>query len=212
MKNEKNTIFKGSQKMIEGYLNIGIKPIDYFDHSYNNTLINERSVELVLGFRYIELTGENLLEVGAVTPYYYKLDHKCLDPTDHKATISSLAEDHDYKNKNVLSISTVEHVGMGDGFGLPEQKDLAFEVLRKIHHESKSCLVSWPIGYNQVLDSAVKDNLEEFQHFFYTKTSKKPKWKLIKDKSGFDSKYDSPFKAGNTVIFITKNLNLRDEA
>ena len=180
----------------------------YFNHPHGGkgTLDNARAVELVLGLRYIDFVAGELVEVGAVTPYYVRSPHDCVDPTDRKANIKGFAQDYDYKNKNVLSISTVEHIGTGD-YRLPKQKELAFEVLRKIHGESKSCLITWPIGYNETLDGEVKDNINDFNYFFYVKRSQEPlSWELVNGKEGFGFDYGSPFRMANSVMFISKGI------
>ena len=178
----------------------------YFDHPHNATLTNERGVELVLGFRYIDLVKGELIEVGAVTPYYRQLTHICLDPVDPKATVKDFAENYDFTNKNVLSISTIEHIGRGD-YRLEKNEILAFNVLNKIYDESKSCLITWPIGYNKCLDNLVKDNLSKFNYFFYVKRSQHPPhWEVVANEEGFNFSYGSPFGAGNSAMIISKGI------
>jgi len=182
----------------------------YFDHPYNKTITNERAVEIVLGLRYIDLTRGDLVEIGAVTPYYVNSNHEIVDPSDRMATTKEFAENYDnYNDKNVLSISTIEHMGMADRFSGPEKiknETLAFDVLNKIYKESKSCFITWPIGYNLELDKKVKENLNKFNYFFYVKRNQNPLWELINDEEGFNFNYSSPFKYGNSIIFITKGI------
>ena len=185
----------------------------FFKHPHNNTLTNERAVEIVLGLRYIDFTKGDLVEIGAVTSYYANSNHEIVDPMDKMATNRTSAENYDYRDKNILSISTIEHIGLGDW--IPKRnKSLAFKVLDKIYKDSKSCFITWPIGYNLGLDKMVKENLSKFNYFFYVKRGrwqKKPKqspqWELISDEKGFDFDYDSPFeKTANSIIFITKGI------
>jgi hypothetical protein len=162
-----------------------------------------RAVELPLAFRYIDLVAGELVEVGAVTPYYIESTHTCIDPTDKKSNTKAFAQDYDFKSQNVLCISTVEHIGKGE-YGLPRQKGLAFEVLNKIFEESKSCLISWPIGYNKALDKDFRDSPIE-SYFFYVKTSRDPlSWELVNSDDGFAYCFNSPFRRANSVIFVTK--------
>jgi hypothetical protein len=177
-----------------------------FDHEHNNTIANERAIEIPLALRYLSEMNGDLVEVGAVTPYYSTSNHKVIDPMDKKSTIKSRAEDYDFTDENVLSISTIEHIGRGrKKYEKPKIKDLAFKVLKKICKESKSCLLSWPMGYNTELDKKVKQNIDDFDYFFYHKKENK-EWALSKDLKYFNSKYGKPFRWGNSVIFITKNL------
>ena len=178
-----------------------------YNHPYNNTITNERSVEVPLGLRFLEMFNYDVIEIGAVMTHYSdRTKYKSIDPTDSTATINGVAEDYNYIDKNVLSISTIEHIGTGQ-YGVKKQSS-AVEVLEKLHGESKSCLISWPIGFNKTLDSYVKENYEKFNYFFYIKKSQNPlKWEISKEIDNFDNDYNKPFPAGNYIIFITKNLN-----
>jgi len=176
-----------------------------FDHPTRNTLVNERCVELPLAFRYIDFVNGDLIEIGAVTPYYCNYPHECIDPTDNRATKKEFAENLDYIGKNVLSISTIEHIGRGD-YHLEKELDLAYSILQKIYQDSKSCMITWPIGYNEVLDKITKENISRFNHFFIIKRGD-VKWEVIEDVSGFDHLYGKPFRNANSIIVIYKNVD-----
>jgi hypothetical protein len=129
-----------------------------FNCGYKSARTTERSVELALAFRWLQLISGPVIEVGAVTPYYTdkrteltKID-RVIDPTDPHPAITdrwSLFE-YDFCGKNVLSISTLEHVGMGD-YGLPEEDCIA--ACEKLVRDSASCFVTVPLGYNPKLDA-----------------------------------------------------------
>ena len=208
---------------------------NYYNHSYNNTITNERAVEIPLGFKFLEIFDYNLIEVGAVMPYYMNTipkNYKCLDPVDKKATIKEYAEKFDFRDKTVLSISTIEHIGMGQ-YGLQKGGPTSYEVFNKIYNECKYCLISWPIGFNKELDNYFKKELQNFNYFFYNRKYKypilkkfniegyfswvkrpfkgrliKPKWKLEFNKNSLNNKYGRPFQNGNSVIFIIKGFKI----
>lgn len=184
-------------------MNFKINREDLFNHPHNKTLKNERAVELPLAFRYIELVGSsNLIELGAVTPYYKEIQYDVIDLLDKKATIHKDISEVVVLEKDVLSISTIEHVGRGD-YGLKKNTNLAIEQLFRIHSECKSCLITWPIGYNKPLDNAVKENIKAFDYWFYTKTNKpKLNWPRSKELKCFASTYDP----GRCVICIFKGI------
>jgi hypothetical protein len=175
-----------------------------FNHPHNETILNERCVEIPLGLKYIDFVEGDLIEVGAVTPYYIKSNHDCLDPTDKKANIKKLAENYDFTKKNVLSISTLEHIGVGD-YKLKKETNLAYEVTLKIYKESKTCLIGWPIGYNYNLDKTVKENIDNYNYMFYIKTGNYT-WEYVNGLKGFSYKYNYPFKKGNSIIFLYKGF------
>lgn len=70
------------------------KKYDLFQHSYNcgyfQTRMTERSVELALAKEYIDTCEGNIVEIGAVTPYYFYSNKisNIIDPTDnHKRVL-----------------------------------------------------------------------------------------------------------------------------
>jgi len=177
-----------------------------FDHPTHKTLINERCVEIPLIFRYIDFTGGDLTEIGAVSPYYCQYEHDCIDPTDKRATRNDKAEECDFTGLNVLSVSTIEHIGRGD-YHLEKEPDLAFKVLNKIYSECKTCLITWPIGYNLELDKAADKNLKNYDYFFVVR-EEEMKWGVVEDKSGFNHKYGKPFRNANSIIVISKGWGI----
>jgi hypothetical protein len=56
----------------------------------------------------------------------------------------------------VLSISTIEHIGIGD-YGLPVDNSLVHKAFQKIFKESPSFLITVPTGYNEVMDNLLFD-------------------------------------------------------
>ena len=134
--------------------------LDLYEHIFNDgfcdTRMTERSVELSLARNYLEKCEGEIVEVGAVTPYYQadcfgKVKH-IIDPTDRhiKVDIRKSLFDCNFEGQDVISISTLEHVGTGD-FNFQEKHD-AVEAVNKILNEAKTCLITVPTGYNQMLD------------------------------------------------------------
>jgi len=200
-------------------MNINIKREEYFDHPHNTTIENERAIEVVMGLRYLKecgksLTKDRIIEIGSVMPHYLKqpVSHEVLDPEDPYATIVDFAENHSYKGDHVLSISTIEHIGKvgpRDQFKNAEEENLplGYNLLCRIYEESKSCLISWPIGYNTFLDNSVlnsKENGVELNYFFYIKMCSEPEpvWELEQSDEGFKHFYGTPFSHANSVIFV----------
>jgi hypothetical protein len=188
-------------------MNFNIKQSEYFDHPYNNTIQNERAIEIPIALRYFEKFGKlnNFIELGAVLPYYLKnANHCCIDPIDPKATILEYAENIDYTNKHILSISTIEHIGTSD-YGLEVNKSIcAFEILNQIYTKSITCLISWPIGYNVDLDNKVfhESNIK----CVYFKKKGKLVWEIQKKRNMDGVKYDFPYKFGNGLIWAYKDF------
>jgi hypothetical protein len=134
----------------------------YFAHSYNcgwpTGLCTERTVELALADRW--LTGvalERVCEIGAVTPYYWPHRvHRVVDPTDPHTLVSDRRSvlDVSLAGANVLSISTIEHIGREE-YGLSADGSLLKKSLAKLFSEGQVFLVTFPTGYNLTLDALV---------------------------------------------------------
>lgn len=158
---ENNVVFSDNNFKIDG------KRYELFEHSFNCGYIcgrmTERSVEISLALEYlknIRRGGAIITEIGAVTPYYF-YDSRIsdiIDPTDshdrvnHKDTMFAF----DLTGKNILSISTVEHIGTND-YGMAEKRNV-IDAIEKIMNEADSYLITAPTGYNEVLDNWVKEH------------------------------------------------------
>lgn len=133
-------------------------------HDCKSRRMTERALEL--SFLLDELEKWNMeshvnpiVEVGAVTPYVFPgLIKDIVDAADPHTLVNRKVDlfECDFHNQNVVSISTIEHVGTGE-YGL-EKRSGAPEALEKIYNESKHCFITWPIGYNIVLDKFVYEN------------------------------------------------------
>ena len=140
------------------------KNILLYEHAHNCGYIDgrmtERSVEVALAKEWLKNCKGNVAEVGAVTPYYFYSDKisDIIDPTDKHIRVNCKASifDVSLKGKNVLSISTVEHIGRNE-YGLIENMN-AIDAIEKILHEAESCLITAPLGYNELLDNWVRSN------------------------------------------------------
>ncbi len=155
--------FENEAKFIDKIFYLDGKQYDLFQHSYNcgyvQTRMTERSVELALAEEYIINCNETITEIGAVTPYYFYYDkiNEIIDPTDtHKRVTQKSLFDCNLYGKNVLSISTIEHIGTSD-YGMHERQNV-IDAIEKIVSESASCLITAPLGYNNLLDKWVKEN------------------------------------------------------
>jgi hypothetical protein len=118
--------------------------------------MTERCVELALAHRWLSgIDRERLLEVGAVTPYYwpYRVPH-VLDPFDPHplVTLRTSILAVDMTARPVLSISTFEHIGRGD-YGLEKDPGLVIEALEKVFSQSRRFLLTVPRGFNSTLDA-----------------------------------------------------------
>jgi len=132
------------------------------EHWYNNPETNERNVELPLAKSFLlrhKDNFKNVVELGAVTCYYYEVSHKIVDLHDRHPKVTNMdGRKFDWTGWNVLSISTIEHILNG------------FEVLKKIVETANSWLITIPVGFNQTLDEQI--GASGYNKYFIKKTEK----------------------------------------
>ena len=173
-------------------------------NGYNSPNSNERRVELPISFWFIENYSENLIEIGEVSPFYREPNHTVYDLVNqHGKTIVKDVMDVDYTGANVVSVSTIEHVGHGD-YGHAKEEGKAWKLFEKIRKESKNYLISFPVGYNLSLEKTLTENRVEY---ILMKRDENNNWTATKDQTLSDFKYSAPYDAGNAVAFLT-NLDI----
>lgn len=190
-------------------INFSVDKTDYFNHHYNGTIHNERAIELVLAERYIH-QYKPIIEIGAVMPYYGFSSHETYDPFDaHPSAIKKFAEEIDITNKNILSVSTIEHFGEGDCVSIYKgvEGNKSFLFLNKLNLLAKSYFVTLPIGWNKEMDKSIKDNISKFSWVGYFKTNNSPSWEICKDIEKITSfEYGRPFTSANSIICLYKDI------
>jgi hypothetical protein len=127
--------------------------------------MTERSVERAIADRWLDKLGnKGAYEIGAVTPYYWP--HRIrdvVDPYDSHELVSCRDSifNVSLNDKPVISISTIEHIGMRE-YGQEEETSLTIRALEKILAESPCFLITAPLCYNTVLDNYIGANYERF--------------------------------------------------
>ena len=181
-------------------MNILVEPNEYFSHEYNTTIQSERAVEVPLAMRWLS-ENQISMEVGAVMPYYMECEHGIIDPYDKKGTIKDIVENINLINENVLSISTIEHIGIDCTDVIDGKK--AIIALLKVMNEAKSYFITLPTGWNSDLDTWLTANISELNCFGYRKLSQTPPlWECVPNPIQANYKYGAPYQAANFVLFI----------
>jgi len=120
---------------------------------------NERTVEVPLGQYFIDqLEGKaNLIEVGCTLPHYRKEDHRVIDLEEkHPLAINQDAYGFDFADKDVVSISTIEHIHYDPThcetvIKLGHAAELAWMITKT----AKRYLLTWPIHHHYQLDAFI---------------------------------------------------------
>jgi hypothetical protein len=171
---------------------------------YNCPDTNERRVELPLAFWFINNYNDNLIELGEVTDFYIDAKHPVYDLCKEREHTTQMdISDVDYTGKNVVSISTIEHVGNGD-YGHQKDENKVLPLLNKIFDNAKNYLITIPVGFNRDLEKVIVENNIEYILMVRDQNNN---WKQVKDKELKDYKYGDPYSAGNAVAILT-NLNV----
>jgi len=187
-------------------MNWTISPTEYFCHPYNNARINERTIEVVLGLRYLQ-EHPDLFEVGATLPYYVKTKHEVIDPWDAMATQKVDAAKSNFLSKNVLSISSVEHFGLSQYGKEKVNPRKSIEFMEMLIEVSKGFLITFPTGFNKILDAWVSQSSTKMQVISYVKRSQNPiVWESVPFSTNLPMQYEygKPFHCGNCLIVLYK--------
>jgi len=121
----------------------------------------ERSAEIPIG-NYFLSRFQDAIEVG--NALHSKTKHTIIDKFDKSNECLNIdALDYDYTGKNVLSISTIEHMGIKQYGETQISKDHGIKFLQKIIKEAKNYLITYPPGFNKDFDkqiASIKENLK----------------------------------------------------
>jgi hypothetical protein len=187
---------------------IGKVELEYTPHH------TERRFELPILKHFLDkfYGDENLIEIGAVSLYTFpKVNHKVYDPGDtsgNSLIIHEFAENLNYKDKHVCSVSTIEHIGQA-GYGLPRSSAYRAITVLNMIMESKNYLLTWPMGFNKLLDSYVEKilTINNDGNIRVFKRDEDNNWEITNPRS-FDFRYGKPYAYGNAVIIITNQEEL----
>ena len=203
-----------------------IQPIidyDISEHRYFidpvNSQDNERIVELRLAIDwYEELCGldrkQNIVEVGNVLGFYGYSEHLCVDKFAESPDISPAGEvvnldalEVDFTGKDVVSVSTLEHIGTDD-YNNPNanEGEDAVDVLKKIEEEANSYFLTFGPNYNNPLDNFIKENLEKYDWHGWIRTDK-GRWRYSdQDIEVWEKVPDDPYPFANGIILLQRSI------
>jgi len=133
-------------------------PLEGFDAPYNNTILNERAVELAVAFEWLKgRDSAHGLEVGNVLSHYGVTGHRVVDFYEKADGVENVdVFDITGKFKWIVSISTLEHVGWDAEPRDPDAAERAVEHLRSLLAPKGKMLITAPAGYNPSFDKFLK--------------------------------------------------------
>lgn len=149
-----------------------------------------------------------ILEVGNVLSHYFDLDHTVVDKFEKGVFRPVIMQDIlEYSTNRrfdlIVSVSTVEHVGLDDGTG---------DTARVLHVFPKLCsmltpnglgIVALPVGYNLFLDQHLAEvRIRAVATFCLKRVSEANEWVETGLAEALGCAYGRPFPAANAVVFL----------
>lgn len=173
---------------------------------------SERAIEIPLAIDFLSnyVGTEPVVELGCVLPYYIlkRENHVAYDladkhPQSKKKDIRRMSDD-DLRG-NVVSISTIEHIGM-DEYGIETKGDAsAVDVLKRIVANARRYFITFPLGHNAELDEYIlkKTSLGER---YVTRTAHDPNDWTVVDKSALtdEMKQYGTYLRANTICVLLR--------
>jgi len=150
--------------------------IHYENSFYNTSFFNERYVEIPLIKELLKnYNNTDFLEVGNVLMHYeYTSPRDIVDKYEISEGVLNI-DIKDYENKNyslILSISTLEHVGLDEGEKIIDERKLERCIANIVDYlliDKGVFIITLPVNYNHNVDKFIFDNKLFQEKFFMVK-------------------------------------------
>ncbi len=177
----------------------------YFYHPYNTAWRTERTVEVPIVWELVrENRGRRILEVGNVLSHYFPVSHEIVDKYERGASVRNedvvdIRPEAPYDL--IVSISTLEHVGMDEEEKEPRKPLRAVRHLGSLLAPGGRLVVTIPLGQNPELDRMLGDGEIPFTRLLCLKRiSAGNDWIETDWESIRGSRHDHPFRAANGLV------------
>lgn len=181
-------------------------PLVYARH--NVTWANERCVELALARALMAgIPPERLLEVGHVTPHYFRGGHLVVDkyePGSLEVDIVDFAPADRFDL--ILSISTFEHIAFDEPGATPASEAIAAKVSAALNR-CRSLLapggllaITVPLGYNPALDAMIANDELGWDRAAWFKRFPRRHWREVSRSEAVRCRYGSPYAFANAIL------------
>jgi len=186
--------------------NFNLIKLNYFYHFYNKTYENERIIEIPIVLELIDQYKINdYYELGNVLVNYGIKGHPVIDKYDDNDNI--IKQDIvTYKSlkklNNLVSISTLEHIGWDEGEKNYSKVSLAFKnILNSLLLPGGFFIFTFPVGYNPYLDEYIKINKNKFYKLFsFKRINIKNEWEETNFEICMEQKFNYPYINANGLI------------
>ena len=178
----------------------------YLFHQYCTTWRNERDAVIPIIWDILKRYEErrkNILEVGNVLSYYFRINHDVLDK--YEIMDGVINEDVvDFKPSKhydlIVSIMTLEQVGFGENPPEATKFLRAIENLKQLLVPDGQLIVAHGLGYNNEMDKSLKNGTVHLRKQYYLKRIKDYKWQQVSSEDVINVKYDESVPTANAVM------------
>ena len=182
------------------------KTYPYYFHPYCTTWRNERTVAVPIIWDIVkeyEEKGKNILEVGNMLSYYFKVSHDVLDK--YEITKGVINDDVvDYKSSKkydlIVSVVTLPEVGWHESPRDPTKTTRALENLKTLLSPDGEMAVVLNLGINPEFDKSLENKTIKFTKQGYLKHLKGYRWQESDWEDVRDIKYDKSVPTANAVM------------
>ncbi len=186
-------------------------PLVYARH--NVTWANERCVELALARALTAgVRPERLLEVGHVTPHYFRAGHLVVDKYEPGSLEIDIVDFEPAERFDlILSISTFEHIAFDEPGATPTPQAVAAKVAAALD-KCRSLLapggllaITVPLGYNPALDAMIADGELGWDRATWFKRFPRRRWRQVPRSEAVRCRYGSPLAFANAILLAEWN-------
>ena len=178
----------------------------YLFHQYCTTWRNERCAVIPIIWDILKSYEErrkNILEVGNVLSYYFRINHDVLDK--YEIMDGVINEDVvDFKPTKhydlIVSIMTLEQVGFGENPPEATKFLRAIENLKQLLVPDGQLIIAHGLGYNNEMDKSLKNGVVHLRKQYYLKRIKDYKWQQVSCKDVINAKYDESVPTANALM------------
>jgi SAM-dependent methyltransferase len=182
--------------------------VDYrcFHHPYHHTWLNERAVEIPVFQALVEgRDPETMLEVGNVLGHYGPRRHLVVDRYEQAPDVLNedvVDFDPGRRFELIVSISTLEHVGLDEEPREPDKPLRALERLRGLLAPGGQLVFSIPVGYNRDLDRALRSGAVELDECRALRRVGRG-WHEVACDTVWDATYDELLYQAEAIVVAT---------
>jgi len=177
--------------------------VEYFEHPYNRTWVNERTVEVPVIWELMRRhSPSDVLEIGNVISHYFQFGHTVVDKYEKgRGTIQQDVVDLALPKRYplIVTISTLEHVGWDETPRTPGKHRQALDALKRHLTPGGLLVATLPIGYNPDLDKDLFEGSLGFDEVHYFRRITNETWRQAGADEVRDSKYGTPYRASNAL-------------